>query len=310
MNSAHIFTGLSIWEIVSHLPFDWGTITGKRTRRWSFYVYICCRYSPLLSSIFFLLAIDSTPPEHCQAYVSTAIVCGMIAFTSAAFIMLLRLLVVWSNRYVRAVAALIWFVSVPIAIYDIVSVRGGVDSTDEHCSISNTYSLSHTFAWSLLSEIFFLISTLAGLLRTSRLSSGRGRLWTLLYRQGLIWLVLDVATKTPLVVLSYLNLNDYLSLILAMPALMAMTFCSARVYRSILVICDESQVVQSDPYYYNPRSFIPRSQVETRAERVNTIPLLNPDCQSPRTVNIQIQTIIEHHEDMSVMLSPVMWSSE
>ncbi|KAI9442614.1 hypothetical protein H4582DRAFT_1298586 [Lactarius indigo] len=95
INLAHVISGIYIWEIVLCLGFEYSVIMKKRKFKWSFPLYLGCRWFPLFSITFQLLALDVSHKIDCQTCVVLAFMFAYLSFMCASALIILRIAVLW-----------------------------------------------------------------------------------------------------------------------------------------------------------------------------------------------------------------------
>ncbi|KAI0318216.1 hypothetical protein OF83DRAFT_1171296 [Amylostereum chailletii] len=230
--SLHLFAGLAIWEFLTNVLFDWRILIGKRKRRWTFWVYLLCRTSSVISACLVLRAIDATSNVGCEAILVPGLLFAVAAFLSSSFLVLMRLIAIWDrNRWILMVGSVIWLVNFPVVVYDYTVVRGSFDPLIRGCVVTHSAGTLTAYVTFLVTEISLLSLMFAGLLRPSMPRSSS--IWQTLYVQGWAWLLLALVAEVPTLVLLCLNLNDAMNLVLQTPAMLTMSIGASRMYRSL-----------------------------------------------------------------------------
>ncbi|KAF8497018.1 hypothetical protein F5888DRAFT_1906889 [Russula emetica] len=114
-------------------------------------------------------------------------------------------------------------------------------TTPINCQVWITFQLTFAFlglaAASLLIisriDIVLLLIVLIGLLRLLHDSGGTFALGRLLWKQGVIWLLIATVAEVPPTVFIVLNLNASFNLMSQLPSLIAMAIAATRIYRNL-----------------------------------------------------------------------------
>ncbi|KAI0259197.1 hypothetical protein BC834DRAFT_846880 [Gloeopeniophorella convolvens] len=61
----HVMAGILIWDFVVNLPFDMSVFTKKRKLRWTFMLYLGCRWWPILCITVILVGMDVGHKINC-----------------------------------------------------------------------------------------------------------------------------------------------------------------------------------------------------------------------------------------------------
>jgi len=148
---------------------------------------------------------------------------------------------------------------------------------------ANIESTRPSIIATLATDIVLLITMLAGLLHIRLLGGGRFGLASLLWKQGVIWLLLATIAEVPPVVLMCLNLNDPLNVMFQFPSFIAMSIAGTRMHRALadFGLGSSEMVLES----------IPRSSRTGPKARPNTTPVgLKQVEVSVHTTNEQFHT--------------------
>jgi len=99
--------GVTTWEILVQLPFDYLMITGRRKTRWTFGLYLWCKYSLWFDIIGINIALNVTSRVNCQALDVFNEFAGNTAIGSASTLLMIRTIAIWSRKLVIVVPLLI-----------------------------------------------------------------------------------------------------------------------------------------------------------------------------------------------------------
>ncbi|KAH9984326.1 hypothetical protein BJV74DRAFT_797194 [Russula compacta] len=218
----HTVAGLYFWEFVTTLDYEWSVIRGHRPYRWSIWVYSVTRAATLAAVILSILSLDISPPYKCQ-------VSSFVAIAAASLLIVLRMCSrgEWSIPYMLPARGLshpqlrsVWAVGQNTCV--LVNVKKS--------------ALNLTYIFGLVTDIVLLFIMLAGLLRLRRQGGGSFALTRLLWKQGLIWLLLATIAEVPTVVFLIVNLNAPmpLNVMFQVPALITMSIGATRMHRSLV----------------------------------------------------------------------------
>jgi hypothetical protein len=126
-------------------------------------------------------------------------------------------------------------------VIDAVQLRYAWDPTKLACKpVKADYSVLG-FIPAIIADIVLLLIILAGLLTLRR--RGGGTLASLLWKQGVIWLVLGSAAEVPPLVFTALHMNDQLRNMFETPGVIIMTIAATQMHRSLVnFACGSSDV--------------------------------------------------------------------
>ncbi|KAI0298459.1 hypothetical protein B0F90DRAFT_1669045 [Multifurca ochricompacta] len=224
----HAVDGLFIWEFFTTLDYEWSVIVGRRPYRWTIWVYSLTRLSTLVAVVLNMLGFDSKTPLNCQVWAVFELIFAYLAFGAASLLIVLRI-----NRIAVAIAAGAWLTNIGFLIHGITQIRSTWVPVQNVCGVLNIQSSKNNIIATLVTDIVLLITMLVGLLRIRRRGGSLLGLGRLLWKQGLIWLLVATAAEVTPTVFIALNLNDPLNLMFQTPSLITMSIAATRMYRSL-----------------------------------------------------------------------------
>ncbi|KAN0141805.1 hypothetical protein V8E53_000267 [Lactarius tabidus] len=234
----HILDGIFIWEFLGSLHYEWSVIRGHRPYRWTIWIYSMTRVCTLIAAILNMLAFDSSSPINCQLWVIFEATFAYLAFATASILIVLRIIAIWDrNKIAVAIAMCAWGTNVAFSIHSITLLHSAWVPEQRVCAVLNTDSSLQNILSTLATDVALLLTMLFGLLSLRRKGS-MFSLGQLLWKQGLIWLLLATIAEVPPAVFISLNLNDPLNLMFQTPALIGMSIAATRMYRSLTDFTD------------------------------------------------------------------------
>ncbi|KAI9447245.1 hypothetical protein F5148DRAFT_727060 [Russula earlei] len=224
----HIVAGVYIWEFLSTLDYEYYIVTGKRKLTLTFPLYLGCRWFALLSV---LIQLRVPPGLECQTFVIIIFASAYLAFLCASALILLRVYALWErNKVIITCTAAIWLANAISYIYTTATTHGYTFNTI--CVVENTLHLRISIFSTFITDLAFLVLMLVGVLRWKKAGWNSG-IWSLLYTQGLTWVVVFTLAEVPPLILITLNLNDSTNLIALVPGLVVTTIGASRIYRGL-----------------------------------------------------------------------------
>jgi len=136
-----------------------------------------------------------------------------------------------------AIAICAWTASIAFQIHNITQLHSAWSQAQGACTVLNTERSKDNVIATLVSDVVLLLTMLAGLLRLRKDGTLFG-LGKLLWRQGLVWLLLATIAEVPPAAFISLNLNNPFNLMFQTPALVVMTIAATRMYRSLIEFSD------------------------------------------------------------------------
>jgi len=209
-------------------------IRGRRPYRWTIWIYSLTRVAALLSVILTLVDLNTTTPINCQVWITFDIFFGYLSLATASLLIVIRITAIWDrHKVVTAIATSLWAANVAVLIQGVVRLRSDWADFLPGCIVFNSHSSKLNIIVSLITDTTLLLIMLVGLLRLHSNGLGTSGIWRLLWKQGVMWILLATAAGVPPVVLVSLNLNDPLNLLFLLPSLLIMTIAATRMHRSL-----------------------------------------------------------------------------
>ncbi|KAI0294341.1 hypothetical protein BC826DRAFT_340283 [Russula brevipes] len=231
----HFVDGLYLWEFLTTLDYEWAVIRGRRPYRWTIWIYSLSRVAGLTSVTLNLISMDVTTPLNCQLWFTSELIACFLSTTAASLLIVLRIIAIWNrNRVVMASALSIWGVYFATLIQVIVRVRSVWIPAESRCVARNIEVTLINIVSTLGIDIVLLIMMLAGMVPLRRHGDSMFSLSRLLWKQGVIWLLLATAVEVPPVVFIVLDLNYPLNIISRVPSLIIMTVAGTRMHRQLV----------------------------------------------------------------------------
>jgi hypothetical protein len=132
-----------------------------------------------------------------------------------------------------------------------------------------------------------LLIMFIGLLVLRRHGGGTIGLSRLLWKQGVVWLALAVATEIPPLVLIVLNLNNQYNILFETPCLVTMIIAATRMHRSLVDFAWSSNMARE-------RAQV-SSLVFSKTKQTDTAPTMR------HRIEIAVDTAFEHHPTAQIV---------
>jgi len=230
----HVLAGLYFWEFVTTLDYEWNVIRGRRPYRWTIWVYTITRISTLIDIILALVNMDTTPARYdCEVIVIFQLFFGYLSNVAASFLIVLRILAIWNkNKVIIAIAAGAWVTNIIFDIQSIIRIR--TIQIPGACLVPNLHISVLNILVMLATDVILLLTMFFGLLRLGYHERGTFELGRLMWKQGVIWLlVATIAELLPAVFLC-LDLNNAFNEMFMLPAMITLSIAATRIYRSLV----------------------------------------------------------------------------
>ncbi|TFK55521.1 hypothetical protein OE88DRAFT_1651876 [Heliocybe sulcata] len=295
----HILAGIYLWEFIVTFPFEWSIYTGKRPFRWSIGIYIACRWLTIVALALFLAIFDIQTEVNCGAAIKSVTTIAHIAIGLTSVLLMLRAIAINGGKKIITIPLIVillanWGTLLHgIYVADAVWVPSAAS-----CSITNAATARLNVWVSFTCDLIFLVVSVAGLLR----KEGVGRLWRLLLRQGLIWMLASaVGYLLPAVFLA-IDLNDAMDYMFEPFAVIVMTICASRMYQGLVdYLVPTTNSVNVDLMDRSANSSATRRS--KRGNRSNTVPVaieMETVTDSPSGPTLYLKTSMDISEGNSV----------
>ncbi|KAF8504759.1 hypothetical protein F5888DRAFT_781973 [Russula emetica] len=229
----HAVAGLYFWEFVTTLDFEWSVIQRHRPFRWTIWIYTTTRISTLIAVILFLVGVNVTGRYNCEVETVFQLIFGYLAIACASLLIVLRILAIWNKKkIIIAIAAGAWGINVIFEIQSIVRIRA-IWEPGTTCLVPNLHIYELNILVTLATDIILLLIMFFGLLRLGFHERGAFGLGRLLWKQGVIWLLVATIAEVLPAVLLCLNLNDPFNFMFLPPSMVTLSIAATRIYRSL-----------------------------------------------------------------------------
>ncbi|VDB95224.1 unnamed protein product [Peniophora sp. CBMAI 1063] len=230
----HACLGWAIWEYVSHFHYEWDVYRGNRRYRWTIWVYTSCRLAMLSTFTFHAIAINGGTWRHCTTLFMAGMASAYVAISLASLLIVLRITAVWEKKpVVVTVSYIAWLTCLALNVYNVTTLRAAYDGSSRGCLPYDTKSFVFNSIGILASDTVLLVLMLAGILRVRRNAVKNG-ISRVLYRQGVVWLIVAILVEVPAVAFALLELNDPLTVMFQPVELVSLVICAGHMYRGLL----------------------------------------------------------------------------
>ncbi|KAN0130503.1 hypothetical protein V8E53_011589 [Lactarius tabidus] len=238
----HAFGGLFIWETVFTAGFELNILRGKQPYRWTIWIYLGTRYSCLLMFIAFFIHNDAGHVP-CKPFILIKYACNMVSWAFASLIIVLRIIAIWDyNRIVSSISFSVWSTAFGLCIRSLWTIREQYDPIFEVCLPLHTHSLMISAIAVPAADTILLLLMFVGLLRCAH--GCKVGIWSVLYKQCIIWMIVAALVEIPPLVFIILNLNDAWNSMFPAASVAILSICAARMYRSL---CEQGSLTEYSP---------------------------------------------------------------
>jgi len=109
------------------------------------------------------------------------------------------------------------------------------------CFVEESQKAKLNVLVSTVTDFILLLAMIIGVLRLKADTS----IWRMLYRHGLVWIVLATVGLVPPTIFLFLNLNEPMNIMFQTPALVITTICATRLYRSLVTFGSQTELYDS-----------------------------------------------------------------
>jgi len=209
--------------------------------------------SALLNVLFDIFLLDSTYYINCQVAISFVAFFAFLAMSASSLLIVLRIIAIWNkNKVAAAIAIIVWGANAGFYIGWVVRLRSSWSPFQQTCIVTNLPSSKPSLIAIPVTDISLLLIMLVGLFRLRRDGMGIIGLAQVLWRQGIIWLLLAMIAEVPPMVFIILNLNDPFNYMFELPAWITMAIAATRLHRSLVGLAsDTTHVFNSHGMLHN-----------------------------------------------------------
>jgi len=226
--------GLYIWEFLTHLDYEWSVVKGHRPYRWTIWIYSTVRFATFIAVIIYLLVVTITTPINCKAWIISLFAFAYMSFSFSSLLIVLRIIAIWNkNTFVLVLAVGTWLTNVSVLIEGATQIRSEWVPRHFTCRLPNVESNKLAFTALLVTDVVLLFTMFIGLLRLRHRGGGKFALGHLLWKQGVIYLLVATIAEIMPVVFLFLDFNISFDLLFLIPALIALSIAATRIHRSL-----------------------------------------------------------------------------
>ncbi|KAH9034474.1 hypothetical protein EDB85DRAFT_2144336 [Lactarius pseudohatsudake] len=215
----HVVDGIYIWEYFTTLWFEWEVLTKRRPWRRTMLIYFATRITALAGVCTELVGFNLTTRFNCQAWLLAVLITVYPAFALNSLLILLRTIAIWERKLIISVAlTAVWLTNVAFLIHGITLAEGVWLPLQNACFVANSQKAKLNVLVSTITDLVLLLAMIIGVLRLESDSS----IWRMLYRHGIVWIVLATIGLVPPTIFLFLNLNEPMNLMFQTPGLVIM----------------------------------------------------------------------------------------
>ncbi|KAH8978880.1 hypothetical protein EDB86DRAFT_3089888 [Lactarius hatsudake] len=222
----HVVDGIYIWEYFITLWFEWEVFTQRRQWRWTMLIYFATRLTALAGVCTELVGFNLTTRFNCQAWLLAVLITVYPAFALNSLLILLRTIAIWERKLIISVAlTAVWLTNVAFLIHGITLADSVWLPLQNACFVVDSQKSKLNVLVSTITDLVLLLAMIIGVLRLESDSS----IWRMLYRHGIVWIVLATIGLVPPTIFLFLNLNcdaspdlEPMNLMFQTPALVVM----------------------------------------------------------------------------------------
>ncbi|VDB87947.1 unnamed protein product [Peniophora sp. CBMAI 1063] len=232
--TVYVCCGVALWEYCTQFPYEWDVLRRVRRYRWTIWVYSCCRLCMTISLLFLCIGVaNGWLIRSCTASYAIAQAFSYTSTSLASLLIVLRVVAIWDkHRLIMAITYSVWLVGVALNLRDVSLLRASYNPTYKTCAPYDTKQFLPNSIGILGSDSVLLVMMLVGILRHRE--APKFSVAHLLYRQGVVWLLVASLVEIPVLVFCILDLNAPLSLLLQPVQVVALGICAGRMYRGLM----------------------------------------------------------------------------
>ncbi|KAI9454250.1 hypothetical protein BJY52DRAFT_1189075 [Lactarius psammicola] len=251
----HLVDGIYIWEYFTTLWFEWEVFTERRPWRWTMIIYFATRLAALGGVCAELVGFNLTTRFDCQAWLLSVLITCYLAFALNSLLILLRTISIWERRPIISIAlTAVWLTNVAFLIYGVqlslLTCYNALTPTrllgiaisksvwlplQNTCFIVDSQKAKLNVLVSAVTDLILLFAMIIGVIRLESDSSIWRHALSTCVLSGMVWIALATVGQVPPTTFLFLNLNEPMNLMFQTPALVIMTICATRLYRSLAI---------------------------------------------------------------------------
>ncbi|EDR06529.1 uncharacterized protein LACBIDRAFT_300021 [Laccaria bicolor S238N-H82] len=249
----HVLLGVYAYEWFLSLKFDFSFLLGRKKFRWPMIFYFANRYLLLFALVGIIISMDVTSKVDCQALYTFNQIAGNAAMGLASINLSIRTMAIWSqNKYIVGLLVLIilghwslilqgrYVAAEPLSSSDALAgiqlKATWVDGVGCVITQTNNTILAAIFIYSMCFDLIVLLLNTYKLLgindKTANLL-GRSRLTQMIFEDGLIFFIIAFLANLCATVFMLLNLNQIMTIIFNVPAVVASSTVACRAVRRL-----------------------------------------------------------------------------
>ncbi|KAI0281013.1 hypothetical protein BGY98DRAFT_270657 [Russula aff. rugulosa BPL654] len=235
MNFWLVVCGIYIWEYLKNLDYEWSVVQGHQRYRWTIWIYSFSRLSGLMVVILTMADFIITSKINCQAYITAGWFIGALgAYGLASILIILRIFAIWNkNKVIMAISATIWLANAGFQFSGVVRVRSVWMPAARACLTTNPQLVRDLSIGTLATDVSLLLIMLVGLIRLRHRDRTFVDFEYVLWKQGIMWLIIATIAEVPQAVFQFLNANDTFKTLFTIPSLLIMVFAATQTYRDL-----------------------------------------------------------------------------
>ncbi|KAF8492837.1 hypothetical protein F5888DRAFT_880217 [Russula emetica] len=228
-------SGIYIWEFFTTLHYEWSVIRGHQRYRWSIWIYSVSRLCCLAIVINCIINFSLTSEINCQAWVTIGWTISAVGcYGLSSILIMLRIFAIWDrNKVIIAISATIWVINLGFQLAGIVKIRAVWVPSTNSCAMTNVETCRGFYITLLATDVILLSIMLAGLIRLRLRSRAFLDIAAILWKQGVIWLLIATAAELPQVLLLYMDVNEAYNFLFLLPASITIVIAATRTYRAL-----------------------------------------------------------------------------
>jgi len=187
-------------------------------------------------------------------------------------LIVLRIIAIWNrNKVVITLSIIVWVIGTAFHIKSAAQLHAVWEPAQHTCDPVNTKSSVLSLLPAIISNLVLLLIMLVGLLILRRHDGGTFGLSRVLWKQGVVWLALAIASEVPPLVLMVLNLNNNLNIMFDTPGLVTMIIVATRMHRYLIDFASKPPDLEHQNVKVSNLVFARPKQTDTTPTTLNRI---------------------------------------
>jgi len=226
----HVVGGIYLWEFICNIGFEWSLIRRRRQWRWTATLFIASRLFTVTEVLTFLVGLNITSRFNCELWIRFVTLFSYASTTFSLSLYAIRGVAIWQRSMpVTIISVAVVLANVGAWVRRVIVANGVWSPQAQLCLFEHTHHALLNNGMLLATEIFFIVLMAGGIYTRNP----GPRVFKIMFREGLLWLVLASVMQIVPVVFLILNFNDPMNIMFVKPSVIFTSIGATRMYRTL-----------------------------------------------------------------------------